>query len=116
MATTKKERWKRKQARVRKKIRGSTERPRLCVSKSNRYLIAQIIDDQKGCTLASANSQELDLDSGKNVEAARALGALIAKRAKEHSVSQVVLDRNGYIYWGRVKAVAEAAREGGLLF
>lgn len=116
MAINKLESWQRKQRRVRKKVVGRTDRPRLCVSKSNRYLAVQVIDDAKGVTLASAHSKEGPVGGGKSIETAKKLGALIAERAKASQIEQVVFDRNGYIYHGRVKAIADAARESGLQF
>lgn len=105
--------------RVRKKVSGTVARPRLAVFKSNAHIYAQIIDDVQGVTLASAStlSGELsDLKCGGNVEAARKVGALIAKKALEKEISQVVFDRGGFIYHGRIKALAESARENGLKF
>ena len=101
---------------IRIKIEGSSERPRLTVYKSLKYISAQIIDDSKGLTLVSASSQEKDLKSGKNVDIAKEIGKILATRAKDKNISQVVFDRNGYIYHGKVKALAEAARQTGLVF
>ena len=97
---------------------GGSERPRLCVFRSNANIEAQIIDDVKGVTLVSASSleKELNLKNGGNVEAAKVIGVEIAKRAKKAKINTVVFDRGGYLYHGRVKALAEAAREGGLEF
>ena len=108
----------RRHARVRNKISGTAECPRLCVFRSNTGIYAQIIDDVKGVTLVSASSleKELNLKNGGNVEAAKVIGAEIAKRAKKAKINTVVFDRGGYLYHGRVKALAEAAREGGLEF
>jgi len=105
-------------ARVRNKLSGSASTPRLNVFRSNNNIFAQIIDDEKGVTLASASSidKELKLQNGGNVEAATKVGELIAKRAKEAKISKVVFDRGGYLYHGRVKALADAARENGLEF
>jgi len=109
-----------RQQRVRKKISGSAERPRLCVYRSLNNIYAQLIDDEKGVTLLTVStlSPELDgkLASGGNISAATAVGGLVAKAAKEKGISEVVFDRAGYIYHGRVKALADAAREGGLQF
>ncbi len=111
---------RRKHARVRKYIAGSSERPRLCVFRSNAQIYAQIIDDSKGSTLASASTLEKDLSSklkfGGNIEAAKAVGKSIAEKALEKGIEEVVFDRAGYIYTGRVAALAEAAREAGLKF
>lgn len=105
--------------RVRKKITGTTERPRLSVFRSNLYISAQIIDDSKGVTLTMASSQEKDLakkKGTKNIEMAKKVGQLLAKRAKEKKIISVVFDKGGYLYHGKVKALADAAREGGLEF
>lgn len=105
-------------ARVRKNISGTTEVPRLNVFRSNSNIFAQIIDDIKGVTLVSASSidKDLKLENGGNIEAASKVGALIAKRAKDAKIKKVTFDRGGYLYHGRVKALAEAARENGLEF
>ena len=105
-------------ARIRENISGTSERPRLCVFRSNANIEAQIIDDVKGVTLVSASSleKELNLKNGGNIEAAKVIGTEIAKRAKKAKIKAVVFDRGGYVYHGRVKALAEAAREGGLEF
>ena len=107
-------------ARVRRKISGTTERPRLSVYRSLNHVYVQVIDDSHGVTLASASSLENSVKSqsdGKNkVEVAEAVGELVSERAKEKGVSQVVFDRGGYKYHGRVKALADAARKGGLVF
>ena len=105
-------------ARIREYISGTSERPRLCVFRSNANIEAQIIDDVKGVTLVSASSleKELNLKNGGNIEAAKVIGTEIAKRAKKAKIKAVVFDRGGYLYHGRVKALAEAAREGGLEF
>lgn len=104
--------------RVRKKITGTTARPRLNIFRSAKHMYAQIIDDTLGVTIASASTKEKDsaIDNGGNVEAAKQVGALIAQRAKEKGVEKVVFDRSGYLYHGRVKALADAAREAGLDF
>lgn len=111
---------KKRHFRIRKKISGTEKRPRLNVFKSNRYFYAQIIDDTKGETLAAASSLEKELKgeclSRCNVETAKKVGELIAKRAIEKGLTSVVFDRGGYIYHGKVKAFAEAAREAGLKF
>lgn len=110
-------RFKRK-ARIRSRLSGTAEQPRMSVYKSNRYIYVQIIDDVSGVTLASASSLEKDLRSTHkgNVEGAKAIGSLVAKRALEKKIQNVVFDRSGYIYHGRVKALADAAREAGLKF
>ena len=107
----------RRHTRVRKRVRGTSERPRLAVYRSNRYIYAQIIDDVNGVTLASASSQEQDMRSSTlTVDTASKVGALIGSRAKDAGVSSVVFDRGGYKFHGRVKALADAAREAGLDF
>ena len=104
-------------ARVRGKVSGTTERPRLAIFKSQKYIYAQIIDDAAGQTLASASSKDSDSGvKGANAAAAKAVGVLIAKRAKDKGIKRVVFDRGGYLYHGNVKALADAARENGLEF
>jgi large subunit ribosomal protein L18 len=106
-------------ARVRKKIHGTAERPRLAVFRSNKHFVLQLIDDEAGRTLAAASSNEAaqrGLGTGANVEAAARLGTLLAERAKQVGVEKVVFDRGGFAYHGRVAAAAEAAREAGLEF
>jgi len=103
--------------RIRKKLAGTTERPRLAIYRSLAHIYAQVIDDAKGVTLVSASSNEKDsAGSGGNVAAAREIGKRVAERAKENGIKQVVFDRGGYLYHGRVKALADAAREAGLEF
>lgn len=103
--------------RVRSKISGTPECPRLCVFRSAKHIYAQVIDDVNGVTLASASSVEKDFGVyGGNKEAARKVGALVAQRALEKKIEDVVFDRGGYIYHGRVQELAEGAREGGLKF
>jgi large subunit ribosomal protein L18 len=103
--------------RVRGKISGTAERPRLCVFRSENHIYAQIIDDVAGNTLVSASSVEKGFEGkGGNVEAAKKIGATVAERALQKGIEEVVFDRGGYIYHGRVKALAEGAREGGLKF
>ena len=102
--------------RVRAKISGTSERPRLAVYRSNANISAQIIDDVKGVTLASASSYEKGFEGGSNKEAAKKVGKTIAERAAEKGITEVVFDRGGYIYTGRVEAVADGAREAGLKF
>ena len=106
----------RRHVRVRQKISGTAECPRLNVFRSNANIQAQIIDDVKGVTLVSASSMQLKLENGGNIEAAKAVGTELAKRALEKNITTVIFDRGGYIYHGRVKALAEAAREAGLEF
>lgn len=107
----------RRRTRVRKKLNGTSERPRLSVYRSNRYIYAQVIDDIQGVTVAAASSQEPDLRSDRlNVDTAAKVGTLVADRAKSAGVTSVVFDRGGYKYHGRLKALADAAREAGLEF
>jgi large subunit ribosomal protein L18 len=115
------DRIKRRQGRVRGLVRRAAgERKRLSVYRSSKHIYAQVIDDERGITLASASSIEKStreaLKTGASVDAAKAVGKLIAERAKEKGVTDVVFDRGAYLYHGRVKALAEAAREGGLKF
>lgn len=109
---------KRIHKRVRKNISGTESRPRLNVYRSNKNIYAQLIDDEKGTTLVSANTNEkdLNLDATGNIEAAEQVGKLIAERAIEKGYKTVVFDRGGYLYHGRIKALADAAREAGLEF
>ncbi len=103
--------------RVRNHISGTAERPRLNVFRSLANIYVQIIDDEKGMTLVSASSKDKEFNGyGGNVEAAKAVGTMIAKRALEKGINEVVFDRGGYVYHGRVAALAEAAREAGLKF
>ena len=103
--------------RVRSKISGTPERPRLCVYRSNDNIYVQVIDDTVGKTLVAASSTEKEVGSeGANVESAKKVGKLIAERTLQKGISEVVFDRGGYLYHGRVKALAEAAREAGLKF
>lgn len=104
--------------RVREKVSGTKETPRLNVYRSNSNIFAQIIDDTKGVTLVSASSidKDLKLTNGSNVEAAKQVGALLAKRAKDKKITKVIFDRGGYLYHGRVKALADEARANGLEF
>jgi large subunit ribosomal protein L18 len=106
--------------RVRKKITGTTQRPRLSVFRSSKHIYAQLIDDVQGVTVAAASSLDKELaeqiGNGGNVEAARKIGELIANRAKAKGVTQIVFDRGGYLYHGRIQALADAAREAGLEF
>lgn len=102
--------------RIRRKVKGSTERPRLAIYRSLNHIYAQVIDDEQGRTLASASSTEKDLrgKTGGSVEAAERIGRAIAERARAAGINQVVFDRGGYLYHGRVKALTDAAREAGL--
>jgi large subunit ribosomal protein L18 len=106
--------------RIRKRMVGSSERPRLAVFRSNKHIYAQVIDDAKGTTLTAASTLDVDakqeVKRGSNIAAAKAVGKLVAERAKAKGVDAVLFDRGGYIYHGRVKALAEAAREAGLKF
>ena len=106
----------RRRRRVRAKVRGTAERPRLSVFRSNRGIQAQVIDDVTGHTLAAVNWTEGDLKSLKTMDQAKRAGELLAERAKAAGVESVVFDRGGYRYHGRVKALADGAREGGLTF
>ena len=102
--------------RVRRSLSGTAERPRLNVFRSNKNIYAQLIDDVEGVTLASASTLDTDVSGDSKVEKAAAVGELIAKRANEKDLTEVVFDRGGYQYHGRVKALADAARENGLKF
>lgn len=112
-------RRRRARLRIRKRIQGTAERPRLAVTKSNRFVYAQVIDDLAGHTLAAASSREADLakaaeGAGNSKAAARLVGEAVAKRAKDKGVEMVVFDRGGYVYHGRIREIAEGAREAGL--
>ena len=106
----------RKHARVRAKISGTQECPRLVVFRSNKHIECQVIDDVKRVTLCSASSVALKLENGSNVESAKKVGEAIAKECAAKKIKKVVFDRGGYLYHGRVAALADAAREGGLEF
>ena len=114
--------WKRNEVRkrvhdrIRKKMQGTAERPRLSVYRSLNHIYAQIIDDTQGVTLVSASTMTTKLATGGNLEAARAVGKAVAEHAQEKGVKRVVFDRGGYLYHGRIKALADAAREAGLDF
>lgn len=102
---------------IRKKIRGTAQRPRLSIFRSNRFIYAQLIDDVSGHTLCAADSRDSEVPTGvPKVEQAKVVGKLLADRAKQANVEVVVFDRGGYLYHGRVKALADGAREGGLSF
>ncbi len=117
---TKQERRQRVHYRIRKVVNGTAERPRMVVFRSNKQIYVQVVDDTKGVTLASASSLEKALAEKckglSGVEAAKVVGGCIAQRALEHGISTVSFDRGGYLYHGRVKSLADAAREGGLKF
>ena len=114
------ERRERRKDGLRRRIRGSTQRPRLTVFRSLKNIYAQIIDDERGVTICEASSKSKDLSggikSGGNIDAAKMIGKALAERATAKNVTQVCFDRNGYRYHGRVKALADAAREAGLKF
>ena len=117
MANAKVEGRARRKLRIRKKVEGSTERPRLTVFRSNKQIYAQVIDDMTGQTVVSATSLKVEkAGEGGKVAVATAVGEAVAKAALEKGIKQVVFDRNGYIYHGRVKALADGARKGGLSF
>ncbi len=118
MALTRLERRKRIQHRIRKKISGTVASPRLTVFRSNSEIYAQVVDDKSGKTLASASSSEKEFKkaNGTKTEMSKMVGKAIAEKAKSAGISKVVFDRSGYLYHGRVKALAEGAREGGLQF
>jgi len=107
-------------SRLRVKLSGTTERPRLCVHRTTKHIYAQIIDDIKGVTIVAASSTEevlkKDFSHGGNLESAKAVGKLVAEKAKKAGVEEVVFDRGGFIYHGRIAALADAAREAGLAF
>jgi large subunit ribosomal protein L18 len=111
---------KRRQDRVRKKVWGTDLSPRLCVYRSLKHIYAQVISDEKGATLVSVSTLSKDLQGklkkSKRVDAAREVGLALARLCKEKNITKVVFDRNGFIFHGRVQALAEAAREGGLIF
>jgi large subunit ribosomal protein L18 len=106
----------RRKRRIRGRISGTPERPRISVFRSNRAIYAQIIDDVSATTLVAARSAEVEAEGLKKTEVARKVGELLAKKAREKGIERVVFDRSGYLYHGRVKALAEGAREGGLVF
>ena len=116
----KKEARLRRKQRVRKKVTGTSDRPRLCVFRSSRHIYAQIIDDSQGLTIVAASSMEKQIrdasESGDKKDVAAQIGKLIAGRAKEKGISKVVFDRGGFMYHGRIKALSDGAREGGLTF
>ena len=116
MAQSKKERRLRSKRSIRRKISGTPERPRLSVYRSNNNIYAQLIDDEAGMTLASASSQDASIKKASGIETGKAVGLLLAEHAKAANIETVVMDRNGFRFHGRVKALAEGAREGGLKF
>ena len=117
MATTKLERRKKIRSRIRGKISGTAERPRLSVYRSNKEVYCQLINDEAGSTLAAASTRDKDFArTGNKVEQSKNIGTVIAAKAAEKGITTVVFDRGGFLYHGRVKAVAEGAREGGLKF
>ena len=115
-ALTVREARARRKKRIRGKVSGTSARPRLSVFRSNKAIYAQIVDDAEGRTIAAARSAEVAAAGLDKTAVARKVGELIAARAKEKNVERVVFDRSGYLYHGRVKALAEGAREGGLVF
>jgi large subunit ribosomal protein L18 len=119
MATNKIETRMRRKKRIRKRVTGTVERPRLSVFRSNKHIYAQVIDDERACSLASASTvmKEIESDAaGNKVDRAKLVGTAIAKVCQAKGIKQVVFDRSGYAYHGRVSALAEGAREGGLEF
>jgi large subunit ribosomal protein L18 len=117
MAFNKKNRRTKIKYRIRKKLKGSTSRPRLSVFKSNTAMYAQLIDDITSSTIVSASTKDIDTKSKSvNTALSTELGKLIAQKAKDQGIEKVVFDRNGYLYHGRIKALADGAREGGLKF
>jgi large subunit ribosomal protein L18 len=116
MSTVKTERRTRIRMGVRKKLEGTTARPRLSVFRSNKVIYAQIIDDSKGHTIVAASSVELDKKGGVNMAISKTVGQKVAEKAVASGVTAIVFDRNGYLYHGNIKALAEGAREGGLKF
>lgn len=106
----------RRHKKIRVKIKGTSSLPRFCVFKSIKHICAQLIDDDKGKTLLSASDLEFKKDKRKKIDTAKEIGKLIAKKSKELKIEKVVFDRGGYRYHGRIKAMAEGAREGGLKF
>ncbi|MFK8183559.1 MAG: 50S ribosomal protein L18 [Phormidesmis sp.] len=118
MKRTRKESTRRRHTRVRRRVKGTSERPRLAIFRSNQHIYAQVIDDAEHKTLAAASTLDKDVGvkTGSNAEAAAAVGKLVAERAIAKDISQVVFDRGGNLYHGRVAALADAAREAGLQF
>jgi large subunit ribosomal protein L18 len=116
MSLTKSERRQRIKFRIRKVVSGTPAQPRLAVFRSNKEIYAQIIDDVNGVTLVAASSREKGIDKGTNIEIAASVGKLVAEKAVKAGISTVSFDRGGYLYHGRVKSLAEGAREAGLKF
>ncbi len=120
VASNRRQARQKRQVRVRRKVRGTSERPRLCIFRSARHIYAQIIEDGSGMTLVATSTLAKNVAEGRgytgNLEAAKAVGADIARQAMEKNITQVVFDRNGFLYHGRIKALADAAREAGLSF
>jgi large subunit ribosomal protein L18 len=116
MAKSKLDRRSRIRKGIRKKLQGTSDRPRLSVFRSNSGIYAQVIDDVQGHTLASVSSRELGFDKNVNVDKSKEVGKKLAEKALEAGISQIVFDRGGYLYHGKVKALADGAREGGLKF
>ena len=120
MALTKLESRKRRKMRIRKKAKGTDDRPRLSIFRSSKHIYVQVINDVTGLTVASASTMSKDLrdglGEGKKTDAARKVGALVAEQCKAAGITKVVFDRNGYLFHGRVKALADAARKAGLSF
>ena len=114
--TTIREARARRKRRIRGRINGTTERPRVSVFRSNKAIYAQLVDDAAAATIVAARSAEVDGSGLKKSEVAKKVGELLAQRAKDKGIERVVFDRSGYLYHGRVKALAEGAREGGLVF
>lgn len=115
----KKIRLQRRKLRIKRKLQTSAERPRMCISRSNKHFRAQIVDDSKGHTLVAVSTLDKDFPAMKNrgnIAAAKELGKMVAEKAKKNGVSMVVFDRNGLLYHGKIKAFADAARESGLQF
>jgi large subunit ribosomal protein L18 len=116
MKAIKSQKRERRHARVRATVLGTVERPRLSIFRSNKFIYAQIIDDEAGKTLVSASDMALKGKKKGKIDSSKTIGTELAKKAKEKNITKVVFDRGGYLYAGRVKAVAEGAREGGLDF
>lgn len=119
MALSKQERRLKIRRRIRKRVKGTAVTPRLSVFRSNKHIFAQVIDDETGITLASASSLSKEISDKKDInksEQAKLVGNLVAKKATEKGIAQVVFDRGGFLYHGRVKSLADSAREGGLKF
>jgi large subunit ribosomal protein L18 len=117
--TQQKNKLARRKMRIKKSLRKNKELPRLCISRSNKYISAQIIDDIKRTTMVGASSAAKDfpeMKNKKNIDAAKELGKIVAEKAKAQGITKVIFDRNGYLYHGKIKAFADAARENGLEF